>query len=327
MEVNTQDMEMDDDLLIAYLLKEASADQIRAVEVWRQQSAANELRFERFQLIWETSKKLDLKDPIDAQTSLAALKERIKAQNSVDTTPIKLAPKHFWLKAAAMLVLVSAIAWFYNDAQTVENMQAITGELVQVDTLSDGSVITLNKQSVLEYPSKFKGNQRHVVLARGEAFFNVSPDKKKPFLITSGKTTIRVVGTSFNVKLKNAAVEVIVESGKVEVSRGGKRIFLVPGEKILVSDRVNQLAKVKTPDLLYNYYRTKMFVADDTPLWRMVEALNEAYDSNIEIKNRAIRDLPLNTTFNDESLEDILQVISRTFKITVEKKQDRIILR
>jgi transmembrane sensor len=327
MEVNMQDMEMDDDLLIVYLLKEASADQIRVVENWRHQSSANELRFERFQLIWETSKKLDLQDPIDAHTSLAVLKEKIKAQKSVGTKTVKLAPKYFWLKAAAILVLISAIAWFYNGAQTVENMQAVTGELVQVDTLSDGSVITLNKQSVLEYPSKFKGNQRHVVLAKGEAFFDVSPDREKPFLITSGKTTIRVVGTSFNVKLKHDAVEVIVESGKVEVSKGGKRIFLMPGEKILVSDKANQLAKVKTPDLLYNYYRTKMFVAEDTPLWRMVEALNEAYDSKIEITNPAIRDLPLNTTFNNESLEDILQVISRTFRITVKKDQNRIILK
>lgn len=320
-------MEMDDDLLIAYLVKEASTDQIRAVEIWRRESAANELRFERFQLIWETSKKLDIRDAIDAHTSLVALKEKIKAQKRVGTTTIKLAQKYIWLKVAAILILISAITWFYNDAQTVINMQAVTGELVQVDTLSDGSVIILNKQSVVEYPSKFKGNLRHVVLAKGEAFFDVSPDKKKPFLITSGNTTIRVVGTSFNVKLKHGAVEVIVESGKVEVSKGGKSILLVPGEKILVSDSESQLEKVKTPDLLHNYYRTKMFVAEDTPLWRMVEALNEAYDSKIEITNPAIRDLPLNTTFNNESLEDILQVISRTFRITVEKKQNRIILK
>lgn len=327
MEVNMEDIEMNDDLLISYLLKEVSTDQAKEVEEWRQQSATNELRFKRFEMIWDTSKKLDLETPIKADASLARLKEKIKDKKNIEPHTIKLSTKYTWLKAVASLLLISGIAWFYTGQQSIENLQAVTAELVKVDTLSDGSVITLNKQSVLEYPSKFQGNQRHVVLAKGEAFFNVSPDKKKPFLITSGKTTIRVVGTSFNVKLKNAAVEVIVESGKVEVSKGGERIFLVPGEKILVSDKANQLAKVKTPDLLYNYYRTKMFVAEDTPLWRMVEALNEAYDSKIEITNPAIKDLPLNTTFNNESLEDILQVISRTFRITVEKKQNRIILK
>jgi transmembrane sensor len=327
MEVNMEDMEMNDDLLISYLLKEVSADQVKEVETWRQQSATNELRFKRFEMIWDTSKKLDLETPIDAGASLAKLKEKIKDKKNIEPYTIKLSPKYTWLKVVAALVLISGIAWFYTASQSVQNLQAMTGQMVKVDTLSDGSVITLNKESLLEYPSKFKGKQRHVVLAKGEAFFDVSPDKKKPFLITSGKTTIRVVGTSFNVKLKHEAVEVIVESGKVEVSKGGKSVFLVPGEKILVSDKTNQLSKVKNPDLLYNYYRTKMFVAEDTPLWRMVEALNEAYDSKIEITNPAIRDLPLNTTFNNESLEDILQVISRTFRITVEKKQNRIILK
>lgn len=327
MEVNMEDIEMNDDLLISYLLKEVSADQVKEVETWRKQSATNELRFKRFEMIWDTSKKLDLETPVEADASLARLKEKIKDKKNIEPYTIKLSPKNTWLKVVAALVLISGIAWFYSASQSVQNLQAMTGQMVKVDTLSDGSVITLNKESLLEYPSKFKGKQRHVVLAKGEAFFDVSPDKEKPFLITSGKTTIKVVGTSFNVKLKHEAVEVIVESGKVEVSKGGKSLFLVPGEKILVSDKANQLSKVKNPDLLYNYYRTKMFVAEDTPLWRMVEALNEAYDSKIEITNPAIRDLPLNTTFNNESLEDILQVISRTFRITVKKDQNRIILK
>jgi ferric-dicitrate binding protein FerR (iron transport regulator) len=327
MEVNMEDMEMNDDLLISYLLKEVSTYQIREVEAWRQQSATNELRFKRFEMIWDTSKKLDLDTPIEANASLARLKEKIKDNKNIEPHTIRLSPKYIWLKAVAALLLISGIAWFFIGQQAIENLQAVTGEVVKVDTLSDGSVVTLNKKSRLEYPSKFEGKQRQVVLAEGEAFFDVTPNKEKPFVITSGAITIRVVGTSFNVKLKNGDVEVIVESGKVQVVRGEKSIFIEPGEKVLVSKTMNNLAKAKTPDLLYNYYRTKMFVADDTPLWRMVEALNEAYDSKIEIKNPAIRDLPLNTTFNDESLEDILQVISRTFKITVEKRQDRIILK
>jgi transmembrane sensor len=327
MEVNTQDMEMNDDLLISYLLKEVSADQIRAVENWRQESDANELRFKRFEMIWDTSKKLDLQETVDAKASLARLKEKINSKRNAGSQTVKLAPRYIWLKAVAVLCLISGVAWFYMASQSIGQLQAVTGQAIEVDTLSDGSVITLNKHSVLEYPSKFSSKKRQVVLAKGEAFFDVTPDTEKPFLITSGKTTIRVVGTSFNVKLKNGDVEVIVESGKVQVSTGGKSIFLEPGEKTLSSKGLSSLTKGKTPDLLYNYYRTKMFVADDTPLWRMVDALNEAYDSNIEIRNPAIRNLPLNTTFNNESLEDILQVISRTFKITVEKRQDRIILK
>lgn len=320
-------MEMNDDLLISYLLKEVSADQIKEIDEWRRQSALNEARFKQFEMIWESSKMLNLESPLDANESLATLKEKLRHNQARGSRTVKLSARYTWLKVAAVLVLVFGVLWFYTASQSIEDLQTVSGQAVKVDTLSDGSVITLNKESVLEYPSKFNGQQRQVTLAKGEAFFDVKPDNEKPFLINSGTTIIRVVGTSFNVKLVGGDVEVIVESGKVQVSKAGKSIFLEPGEKVLVSGTRTNFAKTKTPDLLHNYYRTKMFVADDTPLWRMVEALNEAYHSKIEIQNPAIRNLPLNTTFNDESLEDILEVISRTFKITVERKQDQIILK
>ncbi|WP_412468769.1 FecR family protein [Pedobacter sp. KLB.chiD] len=320
-------MEMSDDLLISYLLKEVSVEQARIVENWRQNTSENEIRFQRFQILWDMSKKLDTGETLDPNHSLSALKEKIKNQQEKKLLTLKYRPTHVWMKVAAAFILIAAVAWIYSFYQSVSNLQAVSGQMVKIDTLSDGSVITLNKQSIIEYPSEFKDRQRQVALTKGEAFFNVKPNKEKPFLIQSGGTTIQVVGTSFNVKLKNGDVEVIVESGKVKVSKGGKSIFLEPGEKIIVPKVAKSLTKVKNPDLLYNYYRTKMFIADDTPLWRIVETLNEAYNRNIEIHNPTIRNLPLNTTFKNESLENILQIISRTFKITIDIKRDRIILK
>ena len=327
MALKDQDMEMNDDVLISYLSGEVSAEQAREIETWRLDDPAHERRFKQFQLVWETSKKLNLEEPIDAVDSLARLKLKIKDHHASQVPVSKPKTNYDWLKAVAVLVLIAGVSWFYVSTQSVEGLKSITTQFVKSDTLSDGSIVTLNKNSVLEYPSKFLDKQRQVSLAQGEAFFNVMPDRKKPFLIKSGKMQIRVVGTSFNVKIKEGFVEVIVESGKVQVSSGKGSTFLLPGEKIKVSANSSIMEKEKTPDLLYNYYRTKKFVADDTPLWRMVETLNDAYNSKIVITNPTIRNLPLNTTFNDESLDDILQVIGRTFKITIEKKQGQILLK
>lgn len=318
---------MNDDLLISYLLGEVTADQAREVENWRLGDAGHEQRFKQFQLIWETSKSLDLQDTIDPQASLGTFKEKIKAQKAKKLAAIRLRSRYRFLQAVAAVFVIFGMAWFYITTRPSTEFQSTTAQLVKIDTLSDGSVITLNKHSILEYPSKFNGKMREVVLTKGEAFFNVHHDAEKPFLIRSGNTTIGVLGTTFNVKQVNGDVEVIVESGKVQVSRGGRKIFLERGEKVLVSEKAMELKKEVTPDRLYNYYRTKEFVADDTPLWRMVQVLNEAYDSEIVIKNRTIRDLPLNATFKDESLDDILQVISRTFKLKIERKQHQIILK
>jgi ferric-dicitrate binding protein FerR (iron transport regulator) len=104
-------------------------------------------------------------------------------------------------------------------------------------------------------------------------------------------------------------------------------VELKPSESIRVNDRDSIMTKDKVADKLYNYYRSKEFVCDDTPLWKLVEVLNAAYDANIIIGNDELRNLKLNTTFNNESLDKILEVISLTFGIKVSKEGDRIILK
>lgn len=319
-------MEMNDDLLIIYLLGEASAGQVAEVDEWRALSPANNRRFEQFMQIWETSKTLAPDEVYDAQASLKRLKEKVVQRNQGKI--VQLPQRYIWVKVAAALALISVGIWFYlYKFSAAKQMEFVTQEIVKTDTLSDGSIITLNKYSSLYYPDKFKGAQRMVLLTKGEAFFHITPNKAKPFIINTGGATIKVVGTSFNVKYRKGDVEVIVETGIVQVSKNGNIVLLKPGEKVLIKQYIDELVKEKTPDQLYNYYRSKEFIADDTPLWRIVQVLNEAYDSNIVIGNKALYNLPLNTTFKNESLDDVLQVISHTFKITVERKPNQIILK
>lgn len=318
----TNYMEMNDDLLITYLLGEASAAQMAEVDKWLALDVANQQHFQQFRTIWETSKTMQFTEPLNAQASLEALKQKIAARPKV----VNMRGNFTWLKVAATLLLICGGAWLYFVPFANKTMVTAAVNEVRIDTLSDGSVITLNRHSILQYPQTFSVNQRTVSLKEGEAFFKISPNKAKPFIINTSGTTIKVVGTSFNVKNKHGKVEVIVETGIVQVSSKGNSITLTPGDKVLVGEN-STLIKEPTPDKLYTYYRSKEFVADNTPLWRMVEVLNEAYDSHIVIGRKELNNLLLNTTFKNESLDDVLQVISRTFKITVETKGKQIILK
>jgi len=78
---------------------------------------------------------------------------------------------------------------------------------------------------------------------------------------------------------------------------------------------------------LYSYYRTQTFVCNNTPLWKLVEILNEAYGVNIVIANNAKRDLQINSTFTNSSLDSTLKVIGLTYEIAVEKQGSQIILK
>jgi ferric-dicitrate binding protein FerR (iron transport regulator) len=320
-------MDMQDDILISYLLGEATAGEIERVEERRRNDEACNKRFEEFRLLWETSAGLWDTQEDDALAALNRFRAKAHERRKANTPVFTLKPGFWWLSVVASLLLVAATIWLYTFQHHVTRISLATGTGTQTISLTDGSVITLNHRSLFEYPSKFSGYQRMVKLTSGEAFFKVAPDKARPFLITAGKTLIRVVGTSFNVKNKKGNVEVIVESGIVEVSSGGRVIRLTPGQKALVSESSKTIKKEQNTDRLYTYYRSKEFEAENTPLWRVVEVLNEAYDSHIIIERKELMNLPLNTTFKNEPLDKVLDVISRTFKITIVRKGETIILK
>ena len=326
MKVYTDDMDMQDDLLISYLLGEALPDEKNQVEEWLSTDENCKNRFVQFHTLWVTSKNPAATGPIDAQAALYRFKQKAATLTTANDNVKTLKKGRTWMAAAAA-ILLAACMWLYFMHSAVKDVQLITSTAPQAVTLPDGSVITLNRASYFEYPSKFEGNLRNVKLDSGEAFFSVAHNKARPFIVAAGRVSIQVVGTSFNVKYKRGSVEVIVETGVVRVGLSGRMVVLKPGEKILIKPNSTELKKESNTDRLYTYYRSKEFVADDTPLWRMVEVLNEAYDSHIVIGRKELRNLPLNTTFNNESLDKILDVIARTFNITVEKEQGQIILK
>lgn len=317
-----------DDLLVKYLLGEATATERVAVEEWLAASDANRDHFAQLQQVWERSKALAATKEVDEEAAWQRFRTRIHAgQPKVVVKPLQSSG---WWRIAALLVLLIGAAffaytWLTREAPVQELSLRATDQPLS-DTLSDGSVVMLNKHSAISYPSKFKGATRLVAL-QGEAFFTVTPNKELPFVVQVNDVTIRVVGTSFNVRSEGGETEVIVETGIVQVTRGGKTVELRPKEKVIVQPRDTTLVKEAETEALYNYYRTREFVCDNTPLWKLVEVLNEAYDANIVIERPALRSLPLTTTFSNESLDHILEVIAMTFDIEVSREGNAIRLR
>ncbi len=130
--------------------------------------------------------------------------------------PFNRLKRYLWAASVALLFL-----WGYlyheRSASPFIEVATATGEHKSF-RLSDGSVIRLAPGSSFSYPGEFADSIREVHL-EGEAFFDVSPDKARPFVVSSGKVKTRVLGTSFLVQtfLNAEAVEVTVVSGKVSV--------------------------------------------------------------------------------------------------------------
>ena len=135
------------------------------------------------------------------------------------------------------------------------------------------------------------------------------------------------MGTSFNIKSFEGKTEVIVETGIVEVEKKNLKVMLQSNEKVTVPNSDSTFTKENSTDKLYTYFRSKEFVCDVTPLWKVVEVLNDAYDAKIIIEKKGLRDKLLTTTFINKYLEKILAVIAETFRAVIVKKDNQLILK
>ncbi|WP_208682324.1 FecR family protein [Flavobacterium sp. SLB02] len=319
---------MNDDLLVKYLVGQTNTDENATVEYWLKADKKNLDYYKGFKKIWEDSLLIAAQNThLDENAAWKRLQNRMHEK---DAPVHNLKKTSFqWLRIAASIALISTLGWigysYFENKSANTLIQIHAANTTLNDTLPDGTRVTLNKNSSLSYTSRFKGNTRPVIL-KGEAFFYVSPDKTKPFIITINDVTVQVVGTSFNVKNKNGKTTVDVETGIVKVSKNKDQVELRNGEKVIITDLQSQLLKSVSKGKLYNYYRNKELICEQTPLQELVDALNEIYDANIIIKKTDLQKKPITTVFKDQSLDQILEVIQETFMIEIERKGNQIIL-
>lgn len=186
--------------------------------------------------------------------------------------------------------------------------------------LPDGSVVWLKEKSRLEYPESFAEGVREVVLV-GEAFFDVSPDRLRPFIIRSANFTTRVVGTTFKIKdyENEESQEVEVVTGKVIVSvrnatgNNVKELVLKPNRKAIYSKKDNSLVEANSGESAFQQSFTKSkLVFNEVPLKDIIAVLNVTHDINITFANESMKRCILTADFTDETLDVSLAILSRT---------------
>jgi transmembrane sensor len=324
--------DMSEDILIKYILGEATIAEGQEIETWIAASSANAKKFEQVKIILETSKRLAQVSPLGETEAWEKFKEKRAARRE----PAKvrsISSNTGWLRIAAAVVFLIGggwIAYYLYDQRggnPAELVSIKTTNTVRVDTLPDGSIVHINKNSSITYAGDFKS--RREIKLTGEAFFEVKHNEQVPFTVRVNDINIRDVGTAFNVKSKQQNTEVIVESGIVQVSRSANSIRLTPNEMVRIKPGDKRLKIEKSTDQLYNYYRSNTFIAKGIPLLRLIDVLNEAYGSDIEIANSALRNTQITVTIRyEDSLSKILEIIrSTTPEIHVYKTDHGFILK
>lgn len=315
---------MSEDILIKYLLGEANAVEKMETEMWITADLKNAKKLGDLRIILETSKKLAVSSPLNEETAWSNFNARreMQIENPVSLKPV--GTQYSWARIAAAVLLISAAGWAYtylyhpggDDSNTVT--LSSTDKFI-TDTLPDGSIVHLNKNSSITYAKNFS-EHRNINL-KGEAFFEVQHGIKSAFTVSVNDVLVKDIGTAFNVKAILGKTEVIVEEGIVEVSKAAKTIRLNENEMVNIKNGNQEMVVEKSPDRLYNYYRSKIFTVNNTPLDRLIKVLNEAYGADIRIDNKALNRVPITVTIRwDSPLSDILEIIRETTpEIHIEK--------
>ncbi|UTN03318.1 FecR family protein [Flavobacterium bizetiae] len=212
--------------------------------------------------------------------------------------------------AAASILFLIGLGFFFKPVMTAEKQLSFkTSDTPKSIQLNDGSKIYLAANSSFQYPEKFKGDERKVSLLKGNAFFEVAKDKKHPFIITSGEIKTRVVGTSFHIQMSKSKCEVIVVTGKVNVTSKGHSVDLIPNEEALFeSQKLTKLVAEKS--FLVNWYNTDVTL-NQTTLKQVITILQYKYGVLFQYDNKLVLATPL-TVFikKDATLENVLEQIN-----------------
>lgn len=161
--------------------------------------------------------------------------------------------------------------------------------------LEDSTVVWLNSESTLSYPESFGPDSRRVAVT-GEAYFEVKPDKERPFYVESGGQQIRVYGTSFNIRgyRDEDAVLTTLETGLIAITRRGNEdaeLFLSPGHQSRY-DKVDAMVTMKTVDSeVVTGWRHGKFVFEETPLETIMRDLSRWYDFEYEFADAELKDV------------------------------------
>ena len=195
--------------------------------------------------------------------------------------------------------------------------------------LSDNTIVWLNSYSELKYPVNFIGNNREVFL-KGEAIFDVTPNKQKPFIVHSENTKIKVLGTVFNVRNYNTSTcsKVTLVEGKVNITNQNNSVDLLPNLQAIVDDKTNKINIKKVDVNLYTSWREGKFIFKEMSMKMITEELNRWYNIEFEFKNKALKQEKFTGILDrKKTLEYILNIIENTNDIKFETNEGKIIIK
>jgi ferric-dicitrate binding protein FerR (iron transport regulator) len=218
-----------------------------------------------------------------------------------------------WMPIAAAIA-IAGMATLFTVFWNEEGSQ-LSNKII----LTDGTLVWLRNGASLDYSERFSEDNREVTLT-GEALFEVARDPEHPFVIHCGRYTASVLGTSFNIKATDSAVELTVLTGKVRITSAitDESVIVGSREHVVFSGSTGVVTKAdsKTEEIRRVVANTQYDMHfEDTRMHEIVKRVEGKFDVMISLSNDELLNCMISADFTDQSLATTLTMISEALGV------------
>lgn len=311
---------MDDELLKRFFAGECSEEEHEEVMAWYRAGRADEELSAQIEAYWKAA---------EAHTTEAWEKEEVfdqlvrrlpkPAQSESPPKPSRKFPANYtaWHYAATVTLLLTLGAlWYVFMEDTTATSQAHPDVLIRHETprgekalylLPDGTKVIMNADSRIQYSENLENASERTIYLEGEAFFDVSKNTHRPFIIHSHGITTTVLGTSFNVQaFEGEGVAVSVLRGKVKVEKNLQTVYLRAGEQAFHKMGESDLAKESFDVSLVLAWKEGTIYFKNERFTDIVKTLERWYGVNIDVQKTDIED-GFTGSYHRKSLDAVME--------------------
>jgi ferric-dicitrate binding protein FerR (iron transport regulator) len=345
-------------LVVSVLSGEAKENEHKQLEALLLSNAEKKEYYEEIRQIWEKSPRAIHYERFNSEQAFEKINTFSETEKPSSVLDNRISLKDI-IKVAALIFLVLgfSLAWLIKKNESVidKGINVVSvryGEQSHI-TLSDGTNIWLNSGSKLVYPASFKGKTREVIL-EGEAYFDVSHDKNRLFIVNTDKIRIKVLGTAFNVKsypgdnkTETTLVRGSVVIDKKNASSNEAPVILKPGEKVTFSfakeqesrksveaedgrepTQIKQVSINKVDPSPITSWKEKELVFDNTSLEDMAITLERWFGVKVYLADDTIRHYRYKGKFtHNETIFQVLEIIKITTPLDYDYKNHEITIK
>lgn len=315
-----------DSLIAKFLAGECTETELKTLEEWKMANEKNKEEFKKMQIIMDEA--TPGKYTPDVEAALNKVSDRLGAQKrnrkNYTGTILRI--------ASVLIIAVGILSVFLLHAPKEIIIASMPGDAPREFILPDGSSVTLNEASELKYAKKFKGKER-LVLFTGEAYFKITRDKSKPFIIESGETTTRVLGTEFNLiaKKSDTVVKVTVTEGLVSFNLGKnnqqKEVLVKAGQVGTINTQKGVVTSKVNHDLNFMAWKNGALTFENHLFGEAIETVSSFYKKEIEIQGNSLNSAVFTATFDSLEFNEVLSTIELIMDVDIERKDDVTIIR